>query len=850
MNAPRVCLWPLLFLGAVLACPALAGPYIWDQDEDGLDDRMESVNALGYSFSFAGNDTTGLQRFAVTSTGSGLVYGMYVVYLAPPTAADLAALTALGLPVQHRLSAVPAVRTLGTFAQATLARNLPGVERIEVVPILHPGLADGAAATAVRDATGRVFPTWESAAPGTADGHGVVVAILDTGINDEAEGGYPGHESLAGRCLGGASYTTGDSLFDTPKNASTNPEDHGGTATRAHGTHVAGIVAGTGGATGLARGIAPGARYVDVKVLNDLGTGSAVAEAIDWCVANRARHWGDPDPAFTGIDVINLSLSSLDLSDGNDVASRAAARAVAEGIVVVASMGNEGQAGLVPSPAAGDGVIAVGGWDVQRSGRHDDDLWPAFNNTGPRATDGDLDGLDELKPEVIAPGLAVLSADGDLSSDGAQYRRASGTSAAAGFVSGAAALLLSQQPALTPGDIERLLVTTARRDLPAAPPGTGGPDVRWRSTIGYGLIDLHAAQLELLAPGTSQVTSLTLTGDEETIDVVLSTQRERGAAHFAIERAPDVGGVPGAFAGVDSTLAAGDSSLADASNRTAYPRAWPVPEAERGVTFWYRAAFSENGTRHAGPAVAFASPVGPSAATLEITVVHNAYDHDLDAVVEAAGAVDGLPGTISFPLPGSSAAIATDWVDGVSTTGNVALTFRTPVPQGGAESYLPPSYSTPWTLRVGEGGFLNRSGRIASFKVIHHAPGGDVTYVGSPSMAPTFEGQTTNVQTPAAVTGVTPVESVAGRLRAHPSPLPAGGVVTFTAGFSGPSHVDIVDLAGRRIARVELVARDARRREGRWSAVRADGSTLPSGVYFVHAAGGNEAVGKIVIVRR
>ena len=52
-------------LGAVLAAPVGAGPYIWDQDEDGLDDRMETVNLLGYSYSFAGNDTLQQQRFEV-----------------------------------------------------------------------------------------------------------------------------------------------------------------------------------------------------------------------------------------------------------------------------------------------------------------------------------------------------------------------------------------------------------------------------------------------------------------------------------------------------------------------------------------------------------------------------------------------------------------------------------------------------------------------------------------------------------------------------------------------------------------------------------------------------------------
>jgi hypothetical protein len=275
-----------------------------------------------------------------------------------------------------------------------------------------------------------------------------------------------------------------------------------------------------------------------------------------------------------------------------------------------------------------------------------------------------------------------------------------------------------------------------------------------------------------------------------------------------------------------------------------------VPPEERGVTFWYRTAFSEAGTRHVGPARPFATPVGQSAATIEVTLIHNAYDHDLDALVEAAGAVDGPPSVLPFGLPGSTAAVATDWVNGVSATGNIALTFRIEVPHGAADAYLPPSPSTPWTLRVTEGGYLNRSGRVVGFTLVHHAPGGDVTYEGSPSMAPTVEGQTTNVQTPAAVTGVEPTGPSIGGLRAHPSPLSAGGVVTFIAGARGPSRVDIVDLKGRRVGRVELVARDAERREGHWTAARADGSALSAGIYFLHAPGSPDRrpLGRIVLL--
>ncbi len=836
--------------GLLMAHAAAAGPYIWDQDENRIDDRIESVHLLGYPFSFEGADTTARQRFVVSRTAGGLAYGMYVVYAAPPTTADVAALTALGLPVLHRLEVVPALRTVGTFAQALLARDLPGVERIEVVPLVYAGLIDGAAAIGVRDPGQRLFPAWEDD-PGAADGDGIIVAILDTGVNDAPEGDYPGHGSLVGRCMGGASFINGDSLLDTPRAGSVNPADHGGAVTAAHGTHVAGIVLGDGGASGFAPGIAPGARFVDVKTLGDAGIGTAVAEAIDWCVANRNRPWGDPDPAWRGIDVLNLSLSSLDPSDGNDVASRAAARAVELGLVVVASMGNDGKAAHVPSPAAGDGVLAVGAWDTARSGFHGDDTWPSSNNTGPRASDGDGDGFDELKPTLLAPGFAVLSADGNLASDGTKFRRGSGTSAAAGFVSGAAALLLAQATGLTPGELAGLLVATATRPLPAAPAGSAGPDPRWSSTRGHGLLDVRAARVERLSPGTSQVVRLELRGADSTVTAVLTTQRERGAAYFAIERAPDAGGAPGLYAAWDSSAASGVSSLADADNRAVYTQARVIPPGERGGTWWYRWAFTENAQRQVGPAVAFASPIGASAATIEVTVVHDAYDHDLDVVIEAAANPHGTPLLEFFPLPASGAAVETDWVDGVSATGNVSRTFRLEIPVGLEKRFLPPSPATPWTLLATEAGFLNRSGRIESFRLIHHAAGGDVTYEGIPSPAPTFEGGTTRVRIPAGVTGVEPLAVDPG-LHAWPNPVSRGATLVLRGGAAAPTRLEVIDLAGRRVGRIDLQAAGLDRREGRWTAADDAGRALPAGVYFLRATdvSGGPALPRIVVLPR
>ncbi|MGW0546787.1 type VII secretion-associated serine protease mycosin [Streptomyces altiplanensis] len=279
----------------------------------------------------------------------------------------------------------------------------------------------------------------------TTKGKGVTVAVLDTGVDGS-------HPDLEGRVLEGKDLIG----FGARK---------GDRAWARHGTAMAGIIAGHGNGPGRADGvvgIAPEAKILPVRVILEGADparkrsrstrGHALAEGIRWA----ADH---------GADVINLSLGDDSKSAHPEAAEDAAVQyALAKGAVVVASAGNSGEEGdHISYPAAYPGVIAVAA--VDSSGTH-----APFSTRRWYAT-------------VSAPGVDVIIADPDR-----RYYEGWGTSAAAAFVSGAAALVRSAYPELTPAQVKKLLADTARD----APEG-GRDDAR-----GYGFVD-PAAALEAAA---------------------------------------------------------------------------------------------------------------------------------------------------------------------------------------------------------------------------------------------------------------------------------------------------------------------------------------------------------------
>jgi subtilisin family serine protease len=296
---------------------------------------------------------------------------------------------------------------------------------------------------------------WGQGSQNWASGNGINIAILDTGVNNN-------HPSINGKYVAG---------YNAIADQETDPSDGNG-----HGTHCAGIAMGAGGGDSgtTYMGVAPDAKLIDVKVLTAIGKGSTdiIIRGVEWCIDNRWTDWEDDGwDADDGIDVMSMSLGGGTDSDGKDSLSRACNNASNAGLVVVAAMGNDAKK-TVPAPAAGDSVIAVGAvedWgSISRTASPADEIWydavnynPAKgSNWGPRKSDGDSYQIDELKPDVVAPGANITAANNQYSTQ-TDYVSKTGTSMATPHVAGVVALMREVYGGLCPGQTKSILRKTA-----------------------------------------------------------------------------------------------------------------------------------------------------------------------------------------------------------------------------------------------------------------------------------------------------------------------------------------------------------------------------------------------------
>ena len=310
------------------------------------------------------------------------------------------------------------------------------------------------------------------------DGRGITVAVIDSGIDKN-------HPDLEGKIVGEKNFVDDEISADD---------------LLGHGTMVAGIIAGSGAASGgKYKGIAPGASLLNVKVIDSSGDGklSDIIAGIEWAIYN-------------GANVLSLSLGGLNVGESNPPLTLAADNAMDEGVVVCAAAGNRNGTSIMQSineadplkdipeevfTKASPGIASATQMDLSQIGRNanrnvflvgvvllplpaslidspgdgvrvitvgaSDYLGHVANFSGSGPT---RDG--RIKPDILGPGVDVVSAvppglEKPYYLD-IYYARESGTSLSTPVAAGVTALLLQAQKNLTPAGVKAALIGGAK----------------------------------------------------------------------------------------------------------------------------------------------------------------------------------------------------------------------------------------------------------------------------------------------------------------------------------------------------------------------------------------------------
>ena len=404
-------------------------------------------------------------EFASTSGTKGI----NVALKGPATAAQIATLSTYGTVVKQ-LPEIYAVLMTGDAANLDDIKALPFVAAANFDVERNAPPIDAVALTNFTSG----FSTWNLDAvnvtnPGARpngertqalDGTGVYVAILDTGLLPTWRMYFP-QERIdvdRARSFGGGGGTNGN-VSEQPNKWESD--------VNSHGTHVTSTVLGYSLAGTPINGVAPKVTIIPVKVLNQNGSGSssAVAEGITYIGRLKAGELASKPV------VINMSLGGSVL----DAVEKAAIDfAISKGVIIVASAGNNGNAGM-GYPGAYEPVISVAatGWNRQ---------WTCSTNTADPVINSWWNGCDVADPTIAADfHIADFSArrkpgqDLDVAAPGSwvvgpyqlnqsakiDYFYLSGTSMASPHVAGIAALMAQQNPGLTALQAEAKLTSTA-----------------------------------------------------------------------------------------------------------------------------------------------------------------------------------------------------------------------------------------------------------------------------------------------------------------------------------------------------------------------------------------------------
>lgn len=254
---------------------------------------------------------------------------------------------------------------------------------------------------------------------GQNGGAGITIGVLDTGIGH--------HPDLAGKVLCFRDFVGKRSIM----------YDNNG-----HGTHVCGILCGSGGLSGgKYQGMAPGARLVVGKVLDERGDGSteSMLAGLDWILQMREKY---------GIRILNISvgIGNLEEERKERALQEKIDRVCDSGILVVCAAGNKGPGDNTISGLGASGrVLTVGCYDGA--------LFKSSSKGCETYSGRGRQGGNPRKPDIVAPGTDIVSCNSRYYQRNGKIRDAyiskSGTSMATPVVSGAAALALCKSPDMT-----------------------------------------------------------------------------------------------------------------------------------------------------------------------------------------------------------------------------------------------------------------------------------------------------------------------------------------------------------------------------------------------------------------
>ena len=268
-------------------------------------------------------------------------------------------------------------------------------------------------------------------------GEGVTMAIIDTGI----DGNHTALDDL-----------DDDNMTDDPKivafyDAINNPGETNGTEIfpyddNGHGTHCAGITAGTGAPNYQHIGVAPRANLVGVKVLDGGGSGSfaAVMAGMQWTVDKRHEF---------NIRAASMSLGALTgaiewTSSEEESVNRMANEMMRAGVTLFIAAGNSGGTATIGTPGSAEDVITVGSLDKDTS-------IAIYSSQGPTEE-------GRVKPNIAFVGSSVNAPDANT---GDGYVALSGTSMATPGAAGVAVLMYQANPDLSPFDIRNIMQETS-----------------------------------------------------------------------------------------------------------------------------------------------------------------------------------------------------------------------------------------------------------------------------------------------------------------------------------------------------------------------------------------------------